>query len=389
MLGLLLTLPCAASAQVTVPPDQEIPGVPGRPRERQTITLRTGRSPTASPGDHANIVPEFHTVTSGDTLWDISGYYFTNPWQWPQLWARNPQITNPHWIFPGDRVRLLMPGEATAPAVAARPSTRLGNRLALPAARYPRGTVFLREAAWATSEQIATSGAIVGAPEDAMLLSEGDQCYIEFDRRAPNVGETYVIYSEGQPARGGDRNSGRVVRVLGTVIVDAWDRDRHVATARITESLESIERGERVAFIQRQFLPVPPRPNDRDVVGHVVAMPFPNIIAGGQQVVIVDRGESDGIQLGNRFFLTERGDPWFNNSQGSIGSTLRLGLDRDGDGVVDQPPDNRVRNGNELPAEVWGEMMVVAVHPQSAVCLVTMSTHEIEIGNLVTARRGY
>lgn len=383
----VLAVPTIASAQVTVNDGATPATVSSRPRS--TITLSSGT--TSSAQRSGGFVPEFHVVNSGDTLWDISGYYFENPWYWPRVWARNPQITNPHWIFPRDQVRLLLPNEVTA----GTPSTSIistprgvvvnGGR-----SRFPRGTVFLREEAWASTEETAVSGSIVGAPEDNMLLSEGDQAYVEFPRRAPNVGESYTIYSAAQETSGSDRDSGRVVRVLGTVIVDAWDARRHIATARITESIEPIERGERVAVIQRQFLPVPPVPNDRDLTAHVVATPTPREIVGNNYVVIIDRGSQDGLRLGNRLFLTQRGDPWRVSVENQSRRIRVQEIDRDGDGTVDYPPDADNRRANEeLPVEVAGELIVVAVHPRTAVCLVNLSAREIEIGAPVVMRRGY
>src|SRR4029079_15071594 len=48
-------------------------------------------------------VPGVHTVKRGDTLWDLSGHYYGNTWGWPKVWSYNPQISNPHWIYPGDQ----------------------------------------------------------------------------------------------------------------------------------------------------------------------------------------------------------------------------------------------------------------------------------------------
>ena len=47
-----------------------------------------------------------YTIKQGDTLWDISGKFLVDPFLWPKLWQRNPYITNPHWIYPGNPVRL-------------------------------------------------------------------------------------------------------------------------------------------------------------------------------------------------------------------------------------------------------------------------------------------
>lgn len=376
-----LMVPTLSAAQVTVSDNATGPGLTGRPRE--TVVLSSGES-----GVSSGFVPEFHTIVRGDTLWGISGQYFSSPWQWPALWSLNPQITNPHWIFPGDQVRLLTPGSA-ASVVATQgrpPPTTLGGRIR--SARVPRGTAFLREEAWASPEEVAAAGSVIGAPEDNMLLSEGDQVYVEFQRRAPNVGETYTVYTNGMETRGSDRDAGTVVRVLGTVVIDSWDGQRKIATARITESIEPIERGERVAIVQRQFNPVPPTPNERDLTAHIVAMPQPRMIVGSQYVVIVDRGSQDGVRLGNRFFLTTRGDPW-RSTVSNMGRVMRLQeIDRDGDGIVDTPH-SAERAPSDLPLEVRGEVMVVAVHPRTCVGLVTLTSTEIEIGAPVVMRRGY
>ena len=84
------------------------------PPEEETVVLHTG--PT----------PELHVVRRGDTLWDISWYYFSDPWQWPKVWSFNGQITNPHWIYPGDLVRLLPKGFlVVAPSTEPDPRSRM------------------------------------------------------------------------------------------------------------------------------------------------------------------------------------------------------------------------------------------------------------------------
>ncbi len=387
--GLVLAGPTLAEAQMTV--DNE-PGAPARggPRAHEALTLSDMEN-----GGHAmspDAVPEYHTVVHGDTLWDISGYYLSNPWRWPQVWARNPQITNPHWIFPGDQVRLRLGGELRAlPAATTptpdRPRTVHGFRNERQATRYPPGTVFMSEEAWATPDAIDAAGTIVGSPDDVMLLSEGNQVYVQFFHRVPTLGESYTIYHEAQATHGGDRNVGRVIRVLGTAIVDAWDAQRQIATARITESLDTIERGERVILVNRSYGPVRPATNNVDLTANVVATSSPRTIVGSQYVVIVDRGSQDGVVVGNRMFIVHRGDPWREHL--TRNGERRLPLDQDGDGTIDVPPDSHFPSDSSLPPEIRGEIIVIGVHRESSVCLVTRSAVEIQVGDGVVMRRGY
>jgi hypothetical protein len=67
-------------------------------------------------------VSETYTVRPGDTLWDLSQRFLGNPWYWPKVWSYNPEIENPHWIYPGNIVRFYPPAADEMPAqIAAGP----------------------------------------------------------------------------------------------------------------------------------------------------------------------------------------------------------------------------------------------------------------------------
>jgi hypothetical protein len=192
--------------------------------QRQSVRVVGGGGPT----------PEVHVVRTGDTLWDISGRYYGNPWEWPRIWSYNPEITNPHWIYPSDHVRLRTGGvlaDASSPTITRRP-------------RASSGTVWLRDQGYLAEEERERSGVIVGSREDQMLLSEHDEVYVRFGEDVtPTPGRSYTVFRNIPTSERSDENEGVLVRVLGTVRLMDYDQERQLGRATITESLEPIERG--------------------------------------------------------------------------------------------------------------------------------------------------
>jgi len=129
------------------------------------IRIRGSRGPS--------VVPEFYNIRRGDTLWDVTGRFYGNPWQWPQVWSYNPDVTNPHWIYPQERLRLRPSG----PMQAHLPTTDPG----LTMHHAAPGTIWLREEGYLDADALEDAGEIVGSPEEQMLLSPFDEVYVHFD----------------------------------------------------------------------------------------------------------------------------------------------------------------------------------------------------------------
>ena len=316
---------------------------------------------------HDSVIPPTHTVQRGDTLWGISGRYYGNPWDWPRLWSYNPEITNPHWIYPLDQVRLL--GLGGAQIVEAATGTRRG---------VAAGTLFLREVGYLDREALEESGEIIGSPTDHMLLSPYDSIYVRFDgdrtERERPQGE-FTIYRVYEANERANNESGTLVRILGTVRIDRYDDERRVATATITEALDPIERGYRVAAIPRRFEVVPPVASDRDMDTEIVATLVPHELLGEQQVVFVPMGEDDGVRLGNRFYVTRRSDEWRRHleiSGNEMGQGVRLPEELE-----------------EWPEEIIAEGRVVSLRPRSAGLWITRSVETVEVGDHAEMREGY
>ena len=73
-----------------------------------------GSGTAADEGRGAVPPPDTYTVRPGDTLWDLSGRFLNNPWYWPKIWSYNPDVANPHWIYPGNTLKFFPSGEEGA-----------------------------------------------------------------------------------------------------------------------------------------------------------------------------------------------------------------------------------------------------------------------------------
>jgi len=306
-------------------------------------------------------VPARHVVQSGDTLWDICAAKLRNPWLWPEVWSLNPEITNPHWIYPGQIVRLRSGDSAVMPYGWGEPQA-LG--------RITGGTVFFRSEGFVEKDVEEPPGTIVASWEDEMMLAYPDMLYVRFRQDFPvQAGQEYTIYrlretvndmvedEEGDPVE-----LGRIVEILGTGRVESFDSEARLARVRLTESINPIERGDAVGPIQRNFIVSQPRAAEVDLDGQIVALLRPRVLNGAGFVAFVNRGYDAGVRDGNSFTVIRAADHYLLSNDEEL------------------PPD--------LPFEWIGECRVLEARSTASTCLITSSTREMAIGERVTLIAG-
>jgi hypothetical protein len=341
-------------------------------------------------------VPALHNVRRGDTLWDLSSGYFQNPWLWPKIWAYNPQIKNPHWIYPGDQVRLRTDVAATQRSSLTLGAQQLrganGGGFGLRGQMVSKDTVFLRNEGYIDDPNKEVWGQLVGSQEEQMLLTEGNTAYVIL-RPGVDVktGDLLTIFrSVRTPAKvkGARRPPGEIIAFKGTLRIDEWNPKTRMARGDVIESLDTVERGDKIGPVGRRFEVIPPKTNDVNLEARVLTSLYPHEVIGQDQIAFIDRGSKDGLVAGNRLFLVDRGDAW-RHTLGTATREARTSV------RVDVPEHVKVEvtplNGKDedFPEEVVGELRVLRADEYSSVTLVTSTKHEIEPGDRVVARQGY
>jgi hypothetical protein len=355
----------------------------GDPSSLGVLSADTAAGMTPSKG--------FHIVKKGDTLWGITGEHFDDARNWPRVWSYNPQLQNPHWIYPGDQLRLGSPVAADASATGPRGGT-LGSGLIPRTALVPPDTVFLRELGYIDDPDKDVWGQIVGARQERQLFVDNHHVYLIL-RPGVDVkpGQQLTIFQtsrEPPVPEGARRPPGSIIAFKGTVKIDGFDPQTRVAHGELVESLDVIERGFKVGPIGRRFHVVPPTAGQVDLRGRVLTGMYPHVLMGRDQVVFIDRGENDGIQPGNRLFVVRRGDVW----RESLLTTTSMASTRILMDVQDRPryEATPLEGDNEaFPEEIVAEMRVIRAHKYSSLALITESNEEVEPGDQVVARKGF
>ncbi len=333
----------------------------------------------------------FHVVKKGDTLWGICAEHFDDSRVWPRMWSYNPQLQNPHWIYPGDQLRLRPPVAALAATGGIQGGT-LGSGMTGRNALVPPDTVFLRDLGYIDDPDKDVWGQIVGGRDEQMLFSDGNQVYMILRPGVDvQIGQQLTVFQEVRDppkTAGARRPPGKLIAFKGTVKVEVWDPKTRMARGELVESLDIIERGAKVGPIGRRFYVVPPASTEVDLRARVLTSMYPHVIMGRDQIVFIDRGLNDGLKPGNRLFVVRRGDTW---RQTLITTTAmassRILIDVPEPIVVEPTP----LDGDEedFPEEVVAELRVIRAHRYSSLAVVTESRQEIEPGDQAVARKGF
>ncbi len=315
-------------------------------------------------------VPNSHTVKEGDTLWDITQTYYGDPYRWPQVWSYNPEITNPHWIYPDATVQL-RPGDGSAVDTAPRGFKRV-NRFS----GITTPAVYQAEYGFLNAEALKDAGYVIGAKEEQMMMAETDVLYVRFNKDVePEVGRTYVIFRTIEKSERESWERGELIRLLGAFKLEDYDEKRQLGHGLVVRSLEGIERGFRIAPIERNFYWVNVVPAELSLRATIVASLYPRKLPSTNQIVFVNVGEEQGVVIGNRFYIVRQGDEWRRSSEGGIGREIET--------TVPLPAEPK-----HYPWEVVAIGRAVNVQPNTTAILLERATRAVRMGDRAELRQG-
>ncbi len=327
-------------------------------------------------------IPDVHIVQDGDTLWDISGSYLNDPYLWPKLWSWNEHVTNAHWIFPGDRIRLYDPRDDRGRG---RGRGRGGKDYEFSKTRVPEEaieeTYELNQTAFVDAAQFETSMKVIGGGEATVLMSTLDTVYMSYDKEHPPVpGERLVAYAPLEKVYDiKDRKViGYLVQIVGEVDVESLAPK--AAEGTIAFAQHPVERGYRVGPLRRTFKRVDTKQAEKSKVGVIAAtvndtgpiglksrkrrrsLLGDHVLVGEVEFVVMDIGSSSGVEVGNVLEVTRKGDEY---------TKKRI---------------FKIPYEKCWPRRVIGAVLVLQTHPNTSFGAAVFTRREIERGDHVELR---
>jgi hypothetical protein len=316
--------------------------------------------------------PDEYVVQKGDTLWDIAGRFLKDPWFWPEIWQVNQQIENPHLIYPGDLLSLvyvdgeprlqLSRGGAGASTTLTGDSQRLSPRVREEDLNNAISTI-----PFSVIEAFLTGGLVLDKREaeslpyvvalrNGLVAGAGKEVYSRDLDASAEVGNDYNLYRIEKELINPDNN-----RVLGYEMLfvgegELRQRNKDTDTIFLTDTSREVLRGDRLIradnLPQMNFFPSQP---DRPVDGQVISVIDGVALIGQFQMVIINRGSSDGLTEGSVLKVWQQGE------------------------TVRDPVAGLIDTKVTLPDNVAGTVMVVKAYPEISYALVMEAQAEMRV----------
>jgi hypothetical protein len=310
---------------------------------------------------------QIYTIKKGDTLWDLSQRFIDDPYYWPNVWANNPEITNPHLIFPGQKIRILdgrleiIPAYPEAEQQAPEVPTMTEETAAEPLPE-PEEIVIIKSSSGGNGFILTTEqplGTLVDSVDNRVLLTKNDLVFVKMkDPGSVSVGDIFGLFSRDKEILHPTTKEplGTMMNNLGYLQVTELKGETVVA--KISGVFREITRGAELYEYQPPITELVLEGAAAAVEGYLVAAREEKLAQGTNDVIFIDRGLDDQVKTGNLLYISRPRQV--------------------SDELLEQAGDL------ELPDQVLGAAVIIEAKNKTASALVIKSVDAMYIGDNIT-----
>jgi hypothetical protein len=297
--------------------------------------------------------PTIYVVKKGDTLWGLSDRFLQDPFYWPNLWARNQVITNPHLIYPGQKVRIypdrieFIEPETTPSKPAPPPEQVVPERIFT----ISGSEGFLLET------NLNPAGTILQSDHNRLVVGQEDYVYTDIGTElGAKSGDKYSILKKVKKVYHPETGNFMGYKYLPLGTLELVDLEAKSSRAIITNSYLEISPGAQLVPYRDKRREIALKAADRNLDGYIIETRMGNITIGNEDIVYLDLGKNQGVKVGNMLYV-----------------------------VRDVPLDKTYvkRKAAPLPQQVLGAVVVVDVSDNTSTALVVKSVETIYLGDKV------
>jgi len=258
--------------------------------------------------------PNEYVVQVGDTLWDIAGTFLKDPWFWPEIWYVNPDIVNPHLIYPGDVLGLVyIDGQARitnvrgsayrlSPQARVTPLSETINSIP-----YESVAAFLSTGVILEKEEADALPYIVDIKGEHLVAAAGNEIYAR-GLTADMPGTRFNVIHIGDPLTDPDDN--RLIGYQGLLVGEGrLSRGGDPATVALTDTAREALKGDRLipdsVDVPLNFFPRSP---SNEIEGRIISVVNGVTQIGQYQVVVINRGTNNGLSVGDVLSVLQTGE---------------------------------------------------------------------------------
>ena len=331
--------------------------------------------------------PDRYIVVPGDTLWGLAAKFLKDPWRWPELWKMNQdQIKSPHRIFPGNVIVLDRSGPQ--PELKMGQTVKLEPRVrstdldtsAIPSISPRTIEPFLSRPLVVEPDGLQSAPRIISAQADRVYLGSGDAAYVKGVKDAKND-SVWHIYRQGKALVDPRTQTtlGYEAVFLGSARVT---RSGDPATIQIFNAKQEIGVGDRlVAAGPLTHASYAPHAPGKPVLGQIIATYGGLVETGPQNIVVLNLGTRDGVEIGHVLALSRLGRnlvesnpvPWYNRPAGEVFGSMGGAF----------PLDTK-KDGTKLPDERYGTAFVFRTFDRVSYALVMSASQPVQLYDVVS-----
>ena len=332
--------------------------------------------------------PKTYVVKKGDTLWDISGLFLNKPWLWPKLWRLNPEINNPHLIYPGDELRLVFDAQGQPMLVKGKPELKWSPKVRThlkdlnPVETLPLNIIepYIQYANVFDKASLDNMPYILGSDEGYKSSVDGFYLYVKGNL---TLGQAYAIYQKGDEIV--DPESQEVLGYHSVLVgtgktLRQGDIDNNIpATLYLDGVKREVRSGDLVLPVNEgQQLPAyytMEGAND-GLAGSIIYSASGGREFGKLEVVMINLGESQGVKAGDVFSIGRVSPDVVETKQGPIYTKDASRWHRMA---------NSSKSDYQMPMESVGKIMIFKTYDKTAMALILNSTKPVRLKDMVTA----